>query len=60
MKTIDLNDALRKAVDEYLTRNYGVKLPASKSYLIDEKNDYLYLNTDTEDCFYIPKKEIKL
>lgn len=59
MKTKTLDDALRKSINEYLQSNYGTQLPASKTYVIDERNDYLYMDTENENFFYIPKGKLK-
>ena len=58
MKTIELNEQLRRGINQYLRNNYGMTLPLSQKYVYDERKEYLYIDADNERFFYIPKTEV--
>lgn len=60
MRTKELDSNLRQAINEFLSKNYCTQLPADKTYVIDERNEYIYMDTENENVFYIPKHKITI
>jgi len=60
MKAKEITDGFRVKVNNYLNKHYGASLPTTEKYLIVEKNHYLYLDEENDNCFYIPKEEVDI